>query len=435
MKVKANRETWWLHPVTAVFLATVPFIVSAHLLPESSYLELWKAQKHLNGVSLGLTLVTLLMFALGYALSLASRPSQSPAPLIERKHLAPLFLLSAALAIAGYLIWLVLLLRDVGASTLMATFHADSGANYAIREAGSTIPGVTTMTQFGIAAVILGGLLIRTGQNRRPVLVILFVLILLSVLRAFIWSERLAVIELIIPLGLMTLKPELRPGSRFRLTYTLAPFLGAAALYLYFTGFEFFRSWSATYAAGEVSLWSFAWTRLAGYYITALNNGMLMYSELGRLPLPYYTLEWLWKLPGVSYLLPYDQVTGVSLGAQGDILRVMANPEFTNPSGIFPYFLDFGPAAYLFWVFCGAAAGFAYRAFREERLAGLLFYPFLFVGLIELGRVPYLTSGRAFPAWIFLFLSYFLLKGRSPVTAPEMSSLGSPSYEAHRSLP
>src|SRR5439155_24542409 len=93
-------------------------------------------------------------------------------------------------------------------------------------------------------------------------------------------------------------------------------------------------------------------------------------------------------------------------------LKTMANPEFTNPSGIFPYFLDFGSAAYLFWVGCGAFAGFAYQAFRWQRLAGLLCYPFVFVGLLELSRVPYLTTSRALPTCGFLIISYVLLKTR-----------------------
>jgi hypothetical protein len=91
----------------------------------------------------------------------------------------------------------------------------------------------------------------------------------------------------------------------------------------------------------------------------------------------------------------------------------MANPEFSNPSGIFPYFLDFGIAAYLFWICCGIFAGFAYQAFRRQSLGGLLFYPFLFVGLMEVCRVPYLTAARALPTWSFLAVSYFLLKTRS----------------------
>lgn len=430
MNVRKGLETWWLNPLAVLAVATLPFIVSAHLLSESSYRDLWKTQKHLNETSAVMTLATLAAFAFGYALSLLGRrrqpEGQALARCIDTEGLFKLFLISAALSIFGYLAWTGVLVRNVGLSVLFATLKADSGASYAIREAGSTVPGITTMTQFGMAAVILGGSLLRTGRYR-IVQVILACLILLSILRAFIWSERLAAIELLVPLGVLALaRPGRKFGRRMRVICCLAPFLAGAGLYLYFTAFEFFRSWSATYAVGDLSIWAFAWTRLAGYYITALNNGMLMYSELGRLPLPYYVLEWFWKLPGLSILMPYEQITGLDFSSQGEILKTMANPEFTNPSGIFPYFLDFGSAAYLFWICCGAFAGFSYQAFRRQRLGGLLSYPFLFVGLLELSRVPYLTTSRALPTWGFLIISYVLLRTRDgtgerslPLPSPE----------------
>jgi hypothetical protein len=59
--------------------------------------------------------------------------------------------------------------------------------------------------------------------------------------------------------------------------------------------------------------------------------------------------------------------------------------------------LDFGFAgALLYWLLAGVACGVLYRLFQQKRTAGLLFYPVLFVGAIELTRIIYWAEGRVF---------------------------------------
>ena len=61
------------------------------------------------------------------------------------------------------------------------------------------MPGVTTCTQFGIAAVVLG-CLIGSSVGWRLVRGKLVILFLLALVRALLYSERLAFLELAIPL-------------------------------------------------------------------------------------------------------------------------------------------------------------------------------------------------------------------------------------------
>jgi hypothetical protein len=80
---------------------------------------------------------------------------------------------------------------------------------YSLRTFLETVPGVTTCTQFGIAAGVLGCLIGAGGRwdmVRRKLAILLF----LALLRALIYSERLAFLELAIPFLVLRLA---EPGS------------------------------------------------------------------------------------------------------------------------------------------------------------------------------------------------------------------------------
>jgi len=74
----------------------------------------------------------------------------------------------------------------------------------------------------------------------------------LAILRAFVNSERFALIELAVPFFVAGVAlryiGSTRVGWVTRTVMVLAPLLGVSALYLLFTGFEYFRSWSNYYA-------------------------------------------------------------------------------------------------------------------------------------------------------------------------------------------
>src|SRR5207248_4753847 len=103
---------------------------------------------------------------------------------------------------------------------------------------------VTTCTQFGVATVTLGLWLYFRGQ--RQVVWPMAIVFALGAARALVFSERLALIELVVPAFVVAVRMTVlgRPLSGFvRSSLQLAPLLGVAVLLLFFGSFEYFRSW------------------------------------------------------------------------------------------------------------------------------------------------------------------------------------------------
>jgi hypothetical protein len=130
-------------------------------------------------------------------------------------------------------------------------------------------------------------------------------------------------------------------------------------------------------------------------------------------------LEPFWKFPGMSVVLPYNDIFSVDPYAYVDSLKQMANPEFNNASGVFPYVLDFGRVgSCIFFFAVGWLATATYAAFRRGGLAGVLCYPLLYISFLEISRIPYLTSARTFPSWVMLFIGCVVLKRRPVMRRP-----------------
>jgi hypothetical protein len=105
-------------------------------------------------------------------------------------------------------------------------------------------------------------------------------------------------------------------------------------LYVIFTATEYSRSWTAFYADKEESPAWFGWTRLVGYYVTALNTGAAFHANVD-LPFPESTSEWFWKFPGVKLLVDYESLTGFDpYDRFSAVMSEDVNPEFNNISDL-----------------------------------------------------------------------------------------------------
>ena len=66
----------------------------------------------------------------------------------------------------------------------------------------------------------------------------------------------------------------------------------------------------------------------------------------------------------------------------------------------------------------GIVVGLAYRSWRAGGAYGLLVYPVLFTGLLELPRYLYWTQGRIVPAMVFLLVTaWYLTRSARPRVA------------------
>ena len=415
MKARINLGIfWWLHPVPVVFMALVPFLISGHMISGADYFDLWRTEKHLDYDTAVLCAAIVASFTGGaFVQFLMEKRHRAPEATINYYRLEMLFLASFVATLFGYILWIIVCAtHGVGLAQVISVFRGDFGAVYAIRDLGATIPGLTTMTQFGMAAAIFGSLL-WNERHPRYVVILLVLLVVMAMVRALLWSERLATIEVLIPM-LITLfaRRDWYSHPRLRRFLGFAPIAGCVGLYLYFTASESVRSWGH-YAAEGGSIWYFSWMRLCGYYITALNNGALMHKVVGTAPFPYTAFEFFWKFPGISTLFPYNDMFSVDPYAYLDSLKDAGNPEFNNPSGIFPYVVDFGTiGACVFWFLAGWLGSAAHSAFQRGALAGLLFFPLLFISYLEISRIPYLTASRTLPSWAMLAVALLLVKKR-----------------------
>ncbi len=160
------------------------------------------------------------------------------------------------------------------------------------------------------------------------------------------------------------------------------------------------RSWSSFYEGRyQGGLLSFSMDRVWAYYATATNNGVI-YREFHapEIHFPERTLSMITNAPGLG-----DILAGIGLVGPGDVawqatLAYYGNPEFTNPGAILPILAEVGVGgAVLVFFAWGFAIGKLFAAGLGGSVAALCGYAGLCVGLLELARFPFFTSGRLVP--------------------------------------
>lgn len=385
---------WWLHPVGAVAMmvvlyASFPAFDYTRVVP-NTYLPGWH---YAWGACL------LLALAVGAGAAVSLQPVQPLAPAAVRTPPAWAMALLLVLTLFAYVFWFAPLAAN---PQMLAQAIASGQGN--VRNSISTTPGVTTMTQFGVAYVI--GYAVRRGTQgvRAWETLGLAAVLVASVLRSIAWGERLAVIELVVcgAVAACAVTHVRRPGT-WRLA-TLLPLLGPPLVLVAFAGTEYFRSWSH-YQYEYDSIWQFSLDRLLAYYATASNNGIGLLVENQDWP-QYsgrYVAPWLYMMPGVGEAA--QLAFGNVAQNYATFLARFARPELNNASGLFPIVFDIGyVGSMLYFLGVGLLVGRLWLGWRRQELGGLLFYPPCVLFIVELLRINYLGSSRFFPAALGLLL-------------------------------
>jgi hypothetical protein len=411
---------WWLNPIWPFALMLLSTGLAAYIIPESDYVDLWKTPKYL-----GLPDLQFIVFSVGgfvlyacfvnlvsgpYAASFTDNIRNNPRMPWEIYWLA--FYVCFALTVMAYFLWLALsvVIAHLSLGDVIASMHNDPDAVYVIRDKTDTVPGITTLTQLEMGLCLLGTLLgFRFGWKKNfwrlvPPMAFVFVL---AALRAHFRDERVALLEMIIPMAILSIALVETPRwPRYvRRLLACAPFVAPLGLYIFFSAAEYSRSWVNYYQGRSESsfLW-FSFTRLAGYYVTALNNGAAFVQTIGQYAVPFHSMEWFWKFPLIKEYFKYKTLSNAEpWDDYKDLLKQKLNPELNNPSGIFVIQLDYGYLGGIgVWCFFGAVAMLLYRSFMKGSLTGLFLYPFFYIGLLESPRILYWTGARAFPTWMML---------------------------------
>ena len=410
------RRLWWLEPSWPFAGIVGCTIVAAYSQSDAAF-ALYRTPKYVHGWHVALAAGAILAFLLGSRLAVATGTTSEPAQEEYDGIIRRWFYGTVWLTLFGYAAWFAVGLKNGFTPRMLVNLMTPGSANadWIRHDLFPTVPGVTTCTQFGIPAVVLGLWLYFRGA--KTVVVPLLVLVTVASVRAVLFNERTALIEMFVPGALVALRMRVlgRPvPQRIQRGLRLAPLIAPVVLLIFFGSFEYVRSWRF-YQNSFNSFTEFTVWRLSGYYTTAHNNGaMAMETEQPR-PLPYHTLRPLWLFPGVRESpLSYDKLTGLDVEENHtDMLERYGNVELNNEGGLFQPTLDFGIAgSLLFWMGYGFVAGRCYRGFQSGTIAGVTIFPLIYLSILEVPLVLFLCYPRMFPAFVTLIAMAWTTRGK-----------------------
>ena len=392
---KRAADLWWLQPSSIVLLAVLPIYLGILAYDFTSIVQ----NVYVPGSYFAFGALLIVALAVGAQWALAHR---APGPsLVPPRISSTAMMLLLAPTLAAYAIWFgPLLLRPE------LLLEIALGQRSEVRDSISTIPGVTTFTQFGVAYAIAYAIKSGAGVQRvsKGERVGFALVVLLATFRAYAWAERLAVIEVLVcyVIARMAYLPLTRP--RLQRVASIAPAIGPFVLYLLFTASEYFRSWEF-YVNQYSSVWAFTLDRLITYYATAVNNGIGILVETTGWPYfnGAFVVDWLYIMPGVSKL--FEAAFGNPRDVTDLFLNTYLRPEFNSPTEYFRVILDFGfLGSVLYFLAIGYMIGRAYVGYRRGQIFGLVTYPVCVLFLIESLRYSYLGETRIVPLAVGLMV-------------------------------
>lgn len=394
---------WWLNPTWVFGMGTIGTFFLALYLSNKSYV-MYETPKYLKVEHIWIALSAWLALEIGRRIGAGWQRGRGDAGDAIAEEVNWWFFATFGLTVAAYSLLLLRGLQN-GLSLAVIKENLLAPPEDVSRElAGEVIvylPGVTTATQFGIICVLLGVWLNHRG--RKYVRKYVAVIVGLAAMRALLFHERLALIEVVLSAAVLVLRLDWlsRPLSpQLKMFFRVGPIVGLMGMVTMFGVFEYFRSWRH-YRNHFNSISEFTVWRLGGYYSTSVNNGALGWEREGQRPLPFATFNALWEFPLIEKSpFAYESLTGVNPPkAHEAMLKQYGNNEYNSTGGLFEPLRDFGFAGSLvWWLAFGAVLGWAYRGYLEGSLLGLLLFPIAFVSLLEMPRFLYLTHPRALAA-------------------------------------
>jgi hypothetical protein len=409
---RAVGPPWWLNPIWLAPMAVLPGLVMTATTPAQTFVTLFGAPKLLTASWIAVILVLTACAMLGALIGTATTSRRAAlstqlGPQTSR-YLARSAVVLFWLTVLGYVLWAGIgAARGLTPSTVLSAVLGGSVST--IKGPLHPVGGITTLTQFGPPAVALLMIARRVGTDLgvRQIRIDLAVLVGLALVRSFVYAERLALLEVLVPMLVVMFGWPLHPrNAPRRLFVTVLPLLAPVMLLIFFGTFEYLRSWSSDYYqkkyAGR-SYSEFVVGRVESYYATALNNGVLINENDHRVrPVPWFTVRGAWDFPIVQLYVDYPELSGIDVPEDyATTLDVVANPEFNNQSGVLLPVYDWGVyGAGVFWLMIGALLGRAHGLFRRRDPVGLIVYPAVFIGIAEMGRILYWPNGRALPALV-----------------------------------
>lgn len=389
--VPARELPWWARPSALNLLFVLP-VLMVLIWAGGNDLEI-RSRNYLSAPYIALYVWLVFVSSVGAWLGENVRQRavlQSP-----DQHLARAAVWVGVLVLATYVFWYrALIFNPVWLMSVLM------GGEKPERTDIGTVTGITSLVNLAPVFFSLAGYLLFVRRTRDRTLVVLtIVLLLFTFFRVYIWSERLAGVEALIPLVLALLGAHPKPHQRLRrLLWRLGPYAALPFLFLFFALAESFRSWS--YYAERMTFWEFAFSRFVSYYYTSLNNGAGMLTTADW---PTGTFEsvltWLHTFPlGIGRW--FSETVGLRTGVGDVFLNRYGDQEFNTASSFASITLDLGVAgATLYFFLAMFCAGILYSRYLRSDALSVMLFPSVLIALLESLRIPYWGTGRAF-VWL-----------------------------------
>lgn len=365
-----------------VFTSTILFaLLSYFLINDLYFFEMVQNYKIFNSFGLILILIYLFIFSIPFLMRL-------PTPIIKiRVHQSTILryaLLSFFLALIGNMLFFRFFYQNPEQLLAWTTNLSVSGFKTSLSE--TQIPGITTMTQFAIPSVILFMILFLKNNYKKSILFFVFVLLFFALLRAFFFSERLAIIELIVPIFVL-----LTVFNKISLKKVI--FIGVIFLAMIWS-FEYFRSYSNYWYAQNYSAGSFIINRFFMYFATTINNFFMIttYFEFQKYMVdilaPFYQFSQNYSIVGYNNLFKY------------------ASPEFNSPFFFGVIYTNFWIYSPLIVFIISLLTKISYFNFRRINFFGIYTFPIIFLTILDI-RIMYLLETRIYFFYFIFFLIIF----------------------------
>jgi oligosaccharide repeat unit polymerase len=369
---------WWMNPFWFLLFFMMPLYWIVVGVSASAILQLGEKGNYLNseGCMLGsLSIAAMAAGCLPSAFKMRAKPSCFSFSLVSVNRV---LLALGLVVIVSYAIALVPVVPHWHAAIQLLL--GDRQAMYMLGRAQMKIPGLTSFENAGMPLFCLYGFVSAVNGTtciwriNRWMMVIIWVLVLT---RAFVGSERIALIQVLF----CYLLPRLLFRSRRGFFRSSLPICGVAGMFGIFSLFEYFRSWQY-YKNIYDSYFDFVSVRFFGYFATSINNGAGFLQLHGPFGYPVATVAGFYKMALIfgSTYQPFDDMHF--------FLLTSASPEFNNPGGLFVPYMDFGVLGGLaVFVLVGAGLGQLYRLFLWKAPLGVLLFPPAYIGLLDIMRV------------------------------------------------
>lgn len=392
------RSIWWLNPIY-IYIAITLIAVYAYSITEQSYWILYQVQgKYINISYLIIYLISAFLFCYGSYTAKDNCGEKKDKAYFLDNICGILF----KLTILAYVIWFSRFIMLNGFSSMFALVNPSELAAkmYVFRQNSGKIPGLTSMTEFGVVVSPLSVILYQSTYKKK-FKTIFFVLFILASIRSALFSERLALMELLVPSLVVHFSYK-----KYNILYTFFPIFAIFSLLLVFGVFEYSRSWKTHYVdIYQGTFVKFVIDRVLGYYAISVNTECTHLHFYESTFFPTLTFQWLWKFPFLDKIPSFFDATPNVHGGDS-MLELYGNPEFNNPGGMLTFVQDFSFFGLSLSFLFGRIVGILYNAFKRGFLEGILLYPICVLCLIELPRYFYFGCPRACFVLVGMFVVY-----------------------------